>query len=253
MTILIGTDLSVRTAAGESLLSDVAVRVNAGESVVVAGRSGSGKTILTRALAGVLEDHPNFRVEGTVTRPDELGVLFQNPETQLVRRTVRHDVAFGLENLGVPRAEMTSRIETWAERLDVADLLDREVRGLSRGETTLVALLGTLVTEPEVVILDEPLATLDRPNRKRVLTVLETLQERGTAMLVAEHDLRNLLGRVDRLLLLADGTVAERGDPASLLPHLRAAGLTLPFETEVALERGRSPESIPLTSTGTSS
>ncbi|MFB6069564.1 MAG: energy-coupling factor ABC transporter ATP-binding protein [Halanaeroarchaeum sp.] len=250
MTVLVATDLAVTTAAGDALVDGVSLAVDAGETVVVAGPSGSGKTTVTKALGGLLDSRPNLAVEGSVERPGNVGFLFQNPKTQLVRRTVEHDVAFGLENRGVPRAEMRERIREWAERLDATRYLDRAVDELSRGETAVVVLLGALVTEPDVLVLDEPLAPLDAPNRRLVLETIETLQARGTALLVAEHDLRDLLPVADRVLVLESGRVTARGPVHRHLHRLRSLGLRLPFATEVALERGVTGEAVPLDAGG---
>lgn len=246
MTVLATDDLSVRTTDGHVLIEDVSLSVAEGETVVVAGPSGSGKTTLTKAVGGLLANRSNLETAGTVTRPDDVGFLFQYPATQLVRQTVDHDVAFGLENQGVPREAMRARIETWAERLDATQFLDRGVDELSRGETAVVALLGALVTEPALVVLDEPLAPLDLRNRRLVLDAIDALQSHGTTLLITEHDLRGVLALADRVAVLEAGHVTDSGPPHAVLTRLRSLGLTLPFATAVGLERGQSPEIVPL-------
>jgi energy-coupling factor transporter ATP-binding protein EcfA2 len=246
MTILATDGLSVHTTDGTPILGPVSLSVDSAETVVVAGPSGSGKTTLTKAIGGLLANRANLETAGTVSRPDDVGYLFQNPATQLVRRTVEHDVAFGLENQGVPRDEIARRIDTWADRLDATHFLDREVDRLSRGETAIVALLGSLVTEPDLVVLDEPLAPLDHRNRRLVLDAIETLQGRGTTLLVTEHDLRDVLAIADRVVVLDDGEAVARGAPTPHLDRLRRLGVTLPFATRVALERGENPATVPL-------
>lgn len=235
MTVLSADSLSVRTADGTRLVRDVSLALDHGETVVVSGPPGSGKTLLTKALKGLLDGHDDLVVDGHVHRAGTVGYVFQSPRTQLVRQTVAHDVAFGLENRAVPVSEIEARIDRYAGILDAEHLLDRSVRALSGGEATKVAILGVLVTEPDVVILDEPIAPLDAPNTRLVLDAVDRLRDRGTAVLVTEHDLRTLLRRADRALLLEDGRVTERGPPADLLRALSAAGVTLPFATEVAL------------------
>lgn len=249
MTLLATDDLSVRTTDGAILLEGVSLSLDRGETVVVAGPAGSGKTSLTKAIGGLLASRPNLETTGSVKRPDTVGYLFQNPRTQLVRRTVRHDVAFALENRGVPRDEMERRIETWADRLNATSFLDREVEGLSRGETAIVAMLGSLVTEPDLMVMDEPLAPLDYRNTRLVLGAIETLRDRGSTLLVTEHDLRDVLSLAERVVVLEDGRVTGRGPPPAQLQRLRRSGVTLPFATRVGLERGQSPETVPL-STG---
>ncbi|MGM0397562.1 MAG: energy-coupling factor ABC transporter ATP-binding protein [Halobacteriota archaeon] len=246
MSLLATDALSVRTTTGAVLLDGVDLSVERDELVVVAGRSGSGKTTLTKAIGGLLDSRPNIETSGTVSGPENVGFLFQNPRTQLVRRSVRHDVAFDLENQGVPRDEMERRIEEWAERLDATAFLDREVDALSRGETAVVALLGALVTEPDLVVLDEPLAPLDYRNRALVLDAIETLRDHGSTLLVTEHDLRDVLPLADRVLVLDDGRVASGGSPSAQLAQLADLGITLPFATRVGLERGHAPENLPL-------
>jgi energy-coupling factor transporter ATP-binding protein EcfA2 len=158
---------------------------------------------------------------------------------------VRSDVAFGLENRGVDPAVIHERIGTWAERLHVTHLLDREVEALSRGETTLIALLGVLVTDPDLLVLDEPLAALDFANRELVLEAIEDLRDR-TAMLVTEQDVSSLLTRADRALLLDTGQVVSAGSTRSILRDFQEIGVRLPFATQVALERGQPLEEVPL-------
>ena len=246
MTMLATEDLSVQTTDGTPILGPVSLTVDSAETVVVAGPSGSGKTTLTKAIGGLLENRSNLETAGTVSRPDDVGYLFQNPATQLVRRTVEHDVAFGLENTGVARDEIERRIDTWADRLDATQFLDRQIDRLSRGETAVVALLGSLVTEPDLVVLDEPLAPLDHRNRRLVLDAIETVQERGTSLLVTEHDLRDVLAIADRVVVLDDGEAVARGAPPDHLDRLSRLGITLPFATRVGLERGQEPATVPL-------
>lgn len=245
MTVLEAVDLSVHDGT-QPLVSDVSLSIGPGETVLLAGPSGSGKTLLGRALGGVLADQTGLAVSGTVHRHGEVGFLFQNPRTQLVRRGVTQDIAFGLENHGVPPAEIEATIRQWARRLDATHLLGRSVEDLSRGETAVVALLGTLVVDPDLVILDEPLAPLDDRNRRVVLEILDDLQQGDTSLLVTEHDARDLLHRVDRAILLDGGEVRRRGSPRALAPSLYDAGVRLPFETSVAIERGLSDGALPL-------
>jgi len=246
MPLLEAESLSVRTTDGTRLLDDVDVAVREDETVLLCGGPGAGKSLLAKALTGVLHRRENLETDGSVDRDGDVGLVFQHPEVQLVRQTVREDVAFGLENRGVDREAMETAIERQAARLDATDLLDRDVDDLSRGETTLVAILGMLVTDPKVLVLDEPLAPLDGYNAGLVLDAIDHLRSRGTSVVVAEHDLRDLLGRGDRVVVLEDGRVSDRGDPRSLAPALRETGVKLPFRTELALERGARGREVPI-------
>lgn len=246
MTVLEAESLSVTAADGTSILEDVDLAVDAGETVLVCGGPGAGKTILLKALKGLLDERTDLAVAGTVRRNGTVGFVFQRPGVQLVRQHVRDDVAFGLENRGVAVATIRERIDTYAALLEAEDLLERRVRDLSRGEEAKAALLGCLVTDPDVVVLDEPLSALDHPNTRLVLEAIDRLRDRGTAVVVSEHDLRDLLPRGDRVVLLADGAVDDRGRPRELASALRAAGVKLPVVTEVALERGASGSDVPV-------
>lgn len=246
MTVLSADRLRVRATGGPVLLDDVSLSVDAGETLLVCGPPGCGKTLLAKSLRGLLDDRADLEVSGAVQRPGSIGFVFQRPAAQLVRRVVRDDVAFGLENRGLPVEEIEARIERYAASLDAEGLLDRPVRDLSGGETALVAILGSLVTEPDVLVLDEPVATLDYPNTTLVLDAIDRLIATGTAVVIAEHDLRDLLGRADEVLLLASGNEVAHGPPRSLLPALVDAGVKLPFATEAALALGATADDVPL-------
>lgn len=249
MTVLAADSLRVADHDGTALLSDVSLAVETGETVLLCGGPGSGKTLLAKALAGLLEEREDLQVDGTVRRDGDVGFVFQYPGRQLVRRTVRLDLGFGLENRGVEAGAIADRVERIAARFGVTALLDRRVDRLSAGETTTVALLGVLVTEPDVVILDEPFATLDYPGTLAMLDALDRLRAGKTPVVIAEHDPRDLLVRADRVLCLEDGEVAASGPPDDVVTTLHDAGVTLPFGTRVAIERGAAE--VPLAADGT--
>lgn len=148
-------------------------------------------------------------------------------------------------------ARIEARIDRYADRLDAAALLDRRVDELSTGEVAKVALLGILVTEPDVVILDEPLASLDARNSRRVLDAIDRLRATDATVVIIEHDIRDLLDRVDRIVLIRDGSVESAGTDRDSLSMLYDAGLKLPVDVEIALELGDDlPVDIPSIATG---
>lgn len=251
MTVLGVDSLRVLDGDGRPLVDDVSLGVEPGETLLLCGGPGSGKTLLTKALVGLLEGRDDLRVEGSVRRAEEVGFVFQYPARQLVRRTARLDIGFGLENRGVEPGAIAERVTAIAERFDAAELLDRRVDGLSAGETTVVALLGALVTESDAVVLDEPFSTLDYPGTRRVLEAIDRLRADGTAVVIAEHDVRDLLERADRVVNLDGGRVAADGPPEAVVSILERQGVKLPFRTRIALARGGAGDRpIPLAADG---
>lgn len=251
MTVLGVDSLQVGVDGGPPLVEDVSLAVDAGEMLMVCGAPGSGKTLLAKSLAGLLEDREDLRVDGTFHRDGDVGFVFQYPGRQLVRRTVRLDLGFGLENRGVEAGEIADRVIRIASRFDAAELLDRRVDDLSAGETTLVALLGVLVTEPAAVVLDEPFSTLDEPGTRQLLDAIDRLRSRDVPVVIAEHDVRDLLVRADRVVGLDAGRDVVEGPPAEVVSALHAMGVKLPFRTQVALARdGTGDRAIPLEADG---
>jgi energy-coupling factor transport system ATP-binding protein len=233
-------------------LSDVSFELSPGEYVGVVGPNGGGKSTLVRLLNGLLKP-----VSGRVlvsdhdpaTEPFEvrkhLGVLFQNPENGLVAPFVEDDVAFGLENLGVPREEMQSRVAGAIRAVGLAGYERREPDTLSGGEKQRVALAGLLAVEPEILVLDEPTSMLDAAGRREVLEHLHALRSQKTVLHVTHH-LEELTG-ADRILVLNGGELTADLKPERLLSDaelLRENRLILPVLPRLALELGLPPAKL---------
>ena len=226
-----------------SALSKVSFDLSPGEYVGVVGPNGGGKSTLVRLLNGLLRpDEGRIRVSGhdPATEPFEvrkhLGVLFQNPENGLVAPFVEDDVAFGLENLGVPREEMRERVELAIRTVGLTGYERREPHTLSGGEKQRVALAGLLAVEPEILVLDEPTSMLDAAGRREVLERLEALRAEKTVLHVTHH-LEELLG-ADRILVLNGGELVADVSPERLLSNpglLRENRLVLPVVPRLAL------------------
>lgn len=207
------------------ILKDINFSVGKGEVLAICGEPSSGKTLLCKSIGGILPE--NLEISGSVDTEGRVGYVFQTPEKQLVRKTVERDLAFGLENQGLPPSKIRKRIDRYSKLFDAQDLLEKEVEKLSSGQVTKVALLGCLVTRPEIVILDEPLAGLDVQNRQVVLEEIDRLKQRGETLIIAGHDLRGLSSKIDGVILLKDGRILSRGRYGELISDLKTQGIKL--------------------------
>jgi len=214
-------------------LAEVTLAIGEGELCLVAGMTGQGKSTLLRAACGLV---PHFhggscrgavRVEGLDTRdhgPAQLGalvgVLFQDPETQLVMGSVRAELALALESRGSTASEVARAVEEVALALGVDHLLDRPTAELSGGEKQRVALGAALVGRPRIVLLDEPTSQLDPVAGDELIALLRRLnRDWGVTVMLAEHRLERCLADVDRVICVSGARVVHDGDPASFLRH----------------------------------
>ncbi len=201
------------------VLQGVSLRLSE-QRIGVIGANGSGKSTLARLLNGlVLPVAGTVQVAGLDTVRDtqavrrKVGFMFQNPDNQIVFPVVSEDIAFGLRNLRVPKAQIPARVDEMLESLGIAHLRERPSHALSGGEKQMVALAAVLVMAPELVVFDEPTTLLDLGNRNRFRDTLRVLPQ---AAVVITHDLE-LLEDFDRVLVVADGGVAHDSTPAGAI------------------------------------
>ncbi|MGI9021512.1 MAG: ABC transporter ATP-binding protein [Solirubrobacterales bacterium] len=217
--------------AAEPALREIDLRIVPGEFVVLAGRSGSGKTTLLHALCGLVPHYHGGDAFGrlSVAGRDvaghgpadlgaEIGLVAQDPESQVVGATVRGEIELPLEIRGEPMTARARAVEEVALALGVADLLDRATDTLSGGELQRVALAAALVRRPRMVLLDEPTSQLDPVAGDELIGLLRRLNEEwGTAVVLAEHRLERCLAAADRALAIDDGRMAFDGAPVAFL------------------------------------
>jgi energy-coupling factor transporter ATPase len=230
----------------------VTFEVRAGEYVGVVGPNGGGKSTLARLLNGLLRaDAGRVRVAGLdpATEPylvrKKVGVLFQNPDNGLVAPFVEDDVAFGLENLGVPREEMRRRVAAAIRAVGLSGYERREPHTLSGGEKQRVALAGLLATDMEILVLDEPTSMLDVTGRQDVLERLHGLRSSKTVLHVTHH-LEELLD-ADRILVLNAGRLVADVGPEQLISDadlLNENRLVLPPTLRLATALGLGPAKL---------
>ncbi len=227
---------SIKDRREDRLLDDIDMKLDFDKVTVICGKPGSGKTLLLKAIKGIISE--GLEHEGEIETDGRTGLIFQEPRKQLVRRNVKMEAAFDLENRCYTRKEIESRIGEYADFLDAEHLLQKDIDELSHGELTKTALLSTLVNEPDIILFDEPLSTLDHANREMLLELIRKLKQNGTSIVIAEHDLRDIVDLSDRIILLRDGKVLKDGEPEDLKTELYEEGVKIPFEWELEVLEG---------------
>ncbi|OQW99860.1 MAG: hypothetical protein BWK74_01210 [Desulfobacteraceae bacterium A6] len=234
---------SYRKETAFPVLNGINLIAGENEYILLCGASGSGKSTLCRTLNGLIPHFYGGSIEGYVriagvdttvrTVGDMLelvGMVFQNPEAQLFCSTAAHEIAFGLESLGLAPAEIKSRVTRAAEKLSIEDLLHRNPHTLSDGEKQLIAIAAATALSPELIVLDEPYANLDPSNVQRVRCALKEIRNQGVCIVIAEHRLHYTLPDVDRVTVIHDGCIVIDSPPALLLPHhVKEYGLEFPL------------------------
>ncbi len=214
----------------EYALRDVSFELEAGQIMLVAGTSGCGKTTLIRCLNGLIPRSYRGELEGRIFLHGEetsdkslaaisqiVGTVLQDPERQILGSRVVNEVAFGPENLGLPRAEITARVDETLDYLDINHLRRRETFYLSGGEKQKVALAGILAMQPSILLLDEPLASLDPASAQEALRLIRRLADEGRTILIVEHRVEDILKiRPEKALFLMDGQLQYLGPAAGL-------------------------------------
>ena len=219
------------------------------EIVVLAGPSGCGKSTLLRSINGLIphmytgDYSGDVRVAGSSVKASSMrdlaqtvGFLFQNPENQIFMFTVERDVAFGLENLGVPRPEMRRRVDEAIGLLGIGNISQRAPHELSDGQKQRVALAGVLAMRPRLVILDEPTSLLDPKTAAELVSLVARLRkELGTTFVVVEHRLDLLVRVADKIVVMSDGKKALEGTPREVLfsQDAEAYGVSVPSVTRL--------------------
>ncbi len=230
--------------ASRRALAGISLDIGPGESLAVLGPNGSGKSTLALLANGLfLPSVGSVTVDGMCTGDpaatweirSRVGVVFQNPDDQIVGTVVEEDVAFGPENLGVPPAELRRRVDEALARTGLAGLERREPHLLSGGQKQRLAIAGVLAFDPAYLVLDEPTAMLDPRGRADVLSVLDRLRADGRGIVHVTHHLADVAS-ADRVLVLVRGEIAFLGTPEALFERhdiLAGFGLSLPPVAEL--------------------
>lgn len=257
--LLVVQNLSFRYRDRQELaIQDISLEVMPGELLLIAGTSGCGKTTLVRCINGLIPRSYKGEVQGQIFIQGQdtqklplskisqmVGTVLQDPERQILGTKVINEVAFGLENLGLPREEIRSRAETALNYLGISHLKDRETFHLSGGEKQKVALAGVLAMRPTILLLDEPLASLDPASALETLALVRRLADEGISILMVEHRVEDALKiRPDRVLFMENGHTRYLGPIEGLISVVdyHAVKLPAPMIVERAARDPAPPE-----------
>lgn len=226
-------------------VDDVSLEIKEGEFVVIIGHNGSGKSTLAKLLNGLLVPQSGtVTVNGNTTSDDDkifdvrktVGVVFQNPDNQMVATIIEDDVAFGPENLGLPSEEIAERVEWALKSVDMLEFRKREPFKLSGGQKQRIAIAGVLAIKPRVLVLDESTAMLDPPGREEIMRVVEKLRKENNMTVICITHFMDEAKSADRVIVMNDGKVYLDGTPAEVFSHkseLEKVGLVAPLYVRV--------------------
>ena len=236
-------------------VNDVSFDVFRGEWVSIIGRNGSGKSTTARLIEGLMAaasgeiiiDGQTLTEKNVWELRQKVGMVFQNPDNQFVGSTVEDDVAFGMENHGVPREEMLARVNAALERVNMQEFKTKEPARLSGGQKQRVAIAGIVALRPDIIILDEATSMLDPKGRLEIIQVVREIKEQyGLTVISITHDLDEA-SLSDKIIVMRDGKIEQIATPDALfLNHnLVDIGLDVPFSANVARELRQNGLQIP--------
>lgn len=220
-------------------VNDVSFTIEKGSFVSVVGMNGSGKSTMAKALNGLLlPSEGEVLVDGMSTRNEDdlwnirsrVGMVFQNPDNQIVSSIVEDDVAFGPENIGVPPEEIRRRVDDALRRVDMYDCKDKGAHMLSGGQKQRIAIAGTVAMRPECIVFDEPTAMLDPSGRRQVMDIIRELNNDGITCILITHFMEEA-AQADRVIVMKDGKIYSDSTPDELFADrvlIEGAGLEMP-------------------------
>lgn len=253
---LIIKDLSFRYSSRSSFaVKNLDLSVFPGEVLLLAGSSGCGKTTLMRCINGLIPNAYKGELTGEILLygqsvfdmkmseiSQKVGTILQDPERQILGTYVLNDVAFGLESLGLPREEIIPRVDNALKRMNISYLRDRETFGTSGGEKQKIALAGVLAMEPKILLLDEPLASLDPASACEALSIFRKLADEGFSVMIVEHRVEDVLAiHPERVIYMDEGEVTYQGDSKGLMWVVDYKRIKLPADVVMQRSRGETP------------
>ena len=250
-------DEEAKVTEVDRAIDGVSLQIEAGSFVAVLGHNGSGKSTLAKTLNGILlPSGGTVLISGMDTADDanllnirrEVGMVFQNPDNQIIANLVEDDVGFGPENLGVPTEEIWQRVDAALKAVGMTAFRLKSPNHLSGGQKQRVAIAGVMAMHPKCIVLDEPTAMLDPNGRKEVIrTVTELNRSEGVTVVLITHYMEEVIG-ADRLIVMDDGKVIMDGTPREVfarVEELKRLRLDVPQATELAYELKQCGVSLP--------
>jgi energy-coupling factor transporter ATP-binding protein EcfA2 len=227
--ILSANEVSI-DLSGRRVLRDISFCLTKGESLALLGRNGSGKTTLLKLLAGLIEPK-----SGEIFVNGNIGMVFQNPDIALFGATVEENLAFSLQNLGLSVNEIRARVDDTLERFDLLALRSRDILSLSGGERQRISLACALISNPLLLLLDEPFSMIDREEGRKIARMVGGEVQRGTSVILGTNRFSEVSG-YNRFVILGRNSIVFDGDRAGLIQNrdiFHEAGMPIPFELEL--------------------
>jgi cobalt/nickel transport system ATP-binding protein len=244
--IIEAVDLHYKYPDNTHAIKGLSIRVEKGKKIGIVGPNGAGKTTLFLHLNGVYKPFSGkiffegkeikYNKREMIRLRSKVGIVFQDSNVQLFSSSVFQEISFGPMNLGLSEDEVKARVEKVIDQLDIRNLRDRPTHFLSGGEKKKVSIAAILSMEPEVIILDEPLANLDPKSAKDIMGILEGLNEDGKTIIISTHDVNSIYSWADYIYIINDGKILKEGKPQEIFEDtkvLKSANLQKPWIVDV--------------------
>lgn len=237
-------------------LNNVSLTIQQGEWIAIIGPNGSGKSTLAKTINGLIEANSGeVIIEGVVLNAEtvwdvrkKIGMVFQNPDNQFVGSTVQDDVAFGLENVGIPREEMVKRVADAVAAVNMANFMDKEPARLSGGQKQRVAIAGIVALSPDIIILDEATTMLDPEGRHEVIETIQEIKEKENLTVISiTHDIDEA-AKANRIFVMEAGQLTRIGTPEEIFrlgKEIIDIGLDIPFPEKLKYQLKRQGLEVP--------
>lgn len=237
-------------------LNNVSLTIQQGEWIAIIGPNGSGKSTLAKTINGLIEANSGeVIIEGVALNAEtvwdvrkKIGMVFQNPDNQFVGSTVQDDVAFGLENVGIPREEMVKRVADAVAAVNMANFMDKEPARLSGGQKQRVAIAGIVALSPDIIILDEATTMLDPEGRHEVIETIQEIKEKENLTVISiTHDIDEA-AKANRIFVMEAGQLTRIGTPEEIFrlgKEIIDIGLDIPFPEKLKYQLKRQGLEVP--------